>query len=167
MADGSSKLAYTNKRFTLWISSIYFFLNWWQNLSCPLASDVAFIIISPQLSTAEHRPPLERTTLPGPPLYSSSAHWRSYECRRNTGSEVVLRYAYRGVVSTPGLVCSRTRLLQRPSVLSRCSHLYDMPFSSRCFPSPSNRNTLLDLGIEFVNSCSTVALTTTTQTRQS
>ena len=55
---------------------------------------------SPVLSTAEHRPPLERTTLLGPLLSPSSAHGRSCECRRTTGSEVVSRYAYRDAVST-------------------------------------------------------------------
>ncbi|KAG6455137.1 hypothetical protein O3G_MSEX009053 [Manduca sexta] len=64
------------------------------------------IIISLQLSTAEHRPPLKRATLFGPPLSSSSVHRRSYEYRRTSGSEVVLRYAYRDAVSTLGLVCS-------------------------------------------------------------
>ncbi|KAG6441008.1 hypothetical protein O3G_MSEX001555 [Manduca sexta] len=64
------------------------------------------MVISLQLSTAEHRPSLKRATLFGPPLSSSSVHRRFYEYRRTSGSEVVLRYAYRDAVSTLGLVCS-------------------------------------------------------------
>ncbi|KAG6449424.1 hypothetical protein O3G_MSEX006044 [Manduca sexta] len=44
------------------------------------------------LSTAEHRPPLKRATLFGPQLSLSSVHRRSYEYRRTSGTEVVLRY---------------------------------------------------------------------------
>ena len=55
-------------------------------------------IISPQLSNAEHKPPLEITKLLGPLLSSSSAHRRFYEGHRTNGSEVVSRYAYRDAV---------------------------------------------------------------------
>ena len=69
------------------------------------------LLISLQPSTAEHRLPQERTTLLGPLLSSSSAHRRSFECLRITGSEVVSRYAYPDAVSTLGLVCSSRQQL--------------------------------------------------------
>ena len=72
----------------------------------------SFIIISPHLSSAEHRPPLEHTTLLGPPLYSSSAHPAILRLSSDhrVGGRLTLRLPRRGLRS-------KTRLLQQPSVL--------------------------------------------------